>query len=223
MDRMSRMHRSWIPVLLVAAGGAGFTGESPALSSGQLESALRGCPNLQHQFPEGTPRHAVILDGVLAWSGDDLSESGLTTRLDDSVDDSVNVTVLCPPFVGTSFDVVVHHASIVIYARKSGVQGIWDDLSNLQAAQDSHRASTGDWARSLDELAWDEGSPGITLRFEGAPEAGEGWRAVATHPAYFQSCAVGAGFGANPARDREPDAPYCEYLDQRVNVAPSAG
>ncbi len=221
MDRIPRLIRGLIPLTLIAAAGTGFDAEPPTPLPGALEAELRGCPDLRHQFPEGTPRHAIVLNGELHWSGDDMDDAGIANPLDDSFDDIVSVRILCPPFVRTSFDIVVWHASIVIYTAESGVQGVRDDLRALHAAQSAHRALTGEWARSLEELGWEEGSPGVSIRFEDQPPDARGWRAVATHPAYIQSCAIGAGFGANPSEDFDPDTPYCRYLEQRVTLAPT--
>jgi len=198
-----RLRSSGIAALVFAVVGFGA-------SSGV---AVLGCPNDRQAFPEGTPRHVILIDNELVWSGDELSESGGASAFLAS-DDIVDVQILCSVHVRNLFEVDTSSSAILIYTQDSGVQGIRDDLRTFAAAQHAYHNETGIWAQSLEELGWTGGSPDVTLVLEGAQEGAVGWRAVATHPAYYMSCAVGAGFGANPSRNTQADpaAHYCSIL-----------
>jgi hypothetical protein len=157
---------------------------------------------------------AVVLDGVVVWSGPAIRELTRET-LDGKVgswDDVVDLEIICRPEferLGVSA-----HEGFYMLTRGSGAQYLNASLREIHALQEAHRKEHGGWAGSLQALGF--AAPDARLSLEVEADAGEGsWIARGTHAMSMRRCAVSGregGVGSGDGSSEDPAAPTCRRM-----------
>ncbi len=185
---------------LAAAAALPPGGPAEAWDHALAEAALK----CQQALPDQSA--AIILDGVVVWTGPNIREM-TRERLDQKVgswDHVVDLEIICRPALERLG--ITAHEGLYMLTRASGVQSLTESLQAIHALQLAHREEHGGWAASLPALGFD--APDARLSLELAVDAEEGsWVAQGTHVLGMRRCAVSDRGGDKAGGEGSVDGP----------------